>query len=218
MVDIEEQLAYHDARIAESRPATLSTTLPINTTPNTPLRMEVDKPDTHQKRTHFASGESIVDYKQADSQEIDMAEDEAQTSTHDDEHRNGSAVIDSSSIEREERTNASRPMSRHGSKGNDIGPPPPFGIPDSSTEERREETISIPEKTAALKVHHEQIQQQNSVQQGETRREEAQQRNVEDALQREDIAQVIPVSQEDEQAAEIQNEEGDVDSEEEGQL
>lgn len=174
MIDIEEQLVYHDERISQSRPITLSTPLPNMTTPNTPLHMDVDMSTSHQRSIHFASEGDDVEMKQDEGQDQKLAG--MQDTTSRGEIDDNSTAFDSSiaAIGQQDRTDASRPISRHGIKREaSVEPPPPLGIPESSMKKQREETIPVTEKEAALKVHREQLKQE-SVQHEEARREELQ--------------------------------------------
>jgi len=142
---------------------------------------------TPRRHTHFASEEDAAKSKERQGYST-------QQTPHWDEQGEGSNDADASSAERDKIVSESRPMSRHGSKGASLGPPPPLGIPDSKAVKRMEEDAQpavsdskavvelkedpqpaisdskvvvemkedsrAKERVAALKVHQEQLQQE----------------------------------------------------------
>lgn len=231
MPDIDEQLAFHNERLHLSRPANptpaqVATPLANTASPNTPLRMDIDPPapvssTTPRRHTHFAASENDAAENRGIGDHI------MQQTPHSKEPGGGTnagEILD--------RTNESRPMSRHGSKGANLGPPPPLGVPDSTAvdhmaddpqaavsdskavvelKEEPQPTISDSKAVAEIKEDHRANERVASV---KVHQEQLQQEAAQiEEDQREKLLPMKPGP-----PADAQPEEGEIESEEEGAL
>jgi len=164
MPDIDDHLAYHNENLSRQIPSNSSKA--HGSTPNVhqhtsllgqrePEGLAPVSSEVQPKQLHFASQETVIEAKEDASNVLPP------TTNNEGEETNGNGEKDSWAVQREERTDPSRPISRHGSKGANRGPPPPLALEDAGV--AAVDSPSDPhEKAAAAKVHREQIQQEES--------------------------------------------------------
>lgn len=161
MIDIDEQLAYHTERLNYHRPTIASTshistpnsqqnsTTTSATSPqcNRQNSTKVTSPfEKQQKHLQFAKTEGNSEAKFEDG--VGMTE------------KQGQEIKVESFKQREERTDLARPISRHGSKGAELGPPPPLASSQSEENLSRNASADPHEAAVAIKVHQEQLVQE----------------------------------------------------------
>lgn len=175
MPDVDDQMVFHNETLSAQQP--LNTWKSHASTPNvhqhtSMLIQRVDprspapvtSVEVPSKRLHFANQEVVIEGNEKPVNEVLSAP------LMERQEARESGEEDNWAVGREERTDPSRPISRHGSKGANRGPPPPMAQQQQQeeTEEGQVELAADPhEEAAAAKVHREQIQQEEAAQTSE---------------------------------------------------
>ena len=166
MPDVEEHLGFHNERLIGQQAASKGHVSTPNVHQHTSLLAqrggELETPTSASKQLHFASQETLIDGTNGEGPAVGASDLTAPPSETEREGE-GEDEGDSSVLQREERTDPSRPISRHGSKGANRRPPPPFTSSAEPVEEPKESREGDNhEEAVAAKVQQEQIQQEET--------------------------------------------------------
>lgn len=192
MPDIDDQIAYHNERLNSMVPAPqqhASSNTGANTptvhkssaaTPKTviPAAASASPLPLPQTTTATATPHQVQFASQVEVREAPKEEESMNVMTNDDVVNNPTAAsLDEAAASgsgselqvallEEHRTDPSRPISRHGGRGANLVPPPPLSMPlDTPNDTPKSDADHLNEsheEAAALKVHHEQLKQEEA--------------------------------------------------------
>lgn len=167
MIDIDEQLAYHTERLNYQRPPIAAPNSQSHSTATSPQynsqsNLKGDLPlDKQQKNLQFARTENV--FEQKVEEDLIITEND------------GQGIGEESFGQREEQIDSARPISRHGSKGSSLGPPPPLASSEEKKDTFSKSTSADPHESAVtIKVKQEQIFQEATAAESEEEEEKRQ--------------------------------------------